>query len=157
MQAREGDHSAIYPLVEAFEKYAPLTIVLLDAHIDYRDLSMDLRYINNTPFQRIHELPFVDRIITIGARGMKSTDREYWESLGACNSLFPMEQAHDIGIGRVSSRIDRIGDYYFSLDIDALDPSIASGTESSEPDGLSFRQARQLGSVPKPPVGRSSK
>lgn len=139
-----GDHSVTYPLVEAFEKYAPLTIVLVDAHLDYRDLSMDLRYTNNSPFRRIHELPFVDRIITIGARGMKSTDREYRESLGHGNSVFPMEQVHEIGIDGVLSRINRIGNYYLSFDIDALDPSIAPGTESPEADGLSFRQARQL-------------
>jgi agmatinase len=129
LQAREGDHPVTYPLVVAFEKYAPLTIVLLDAHLDYRDLSMDLRYTNSSPFRRIHELSFVDRIITIGARGMKSTDREYRESLGHGNSVFPMEQVHDIGIDGVLSRIDRIGNYYLSLDIDVLDPSIAPGTE----------------------------
>ena len=34
--------------------------------------------------------------------------------------------------------------YYVSLDIDGLDPSIAPGTESPEADGLTFRQARTL-------------
>ena len=75
-----GDHSVSFPLLAAFEKFGPLTVVLLDAHLDYRDKSMDMKFTNNSPFRRIHELPFVKRIATIGVRGIKSTDREYRES-----------------------------------------------------------------------------
>lgn len=139
-----GDHSVTFPLVSAFEKFAPLTIVLLDAHLDYRDNSMGLKFTNNSPFRRIHELPFVRRIITIGVRGIKSTDREYHETLDHGNLVFPMERVHTDGVAAILGEIGEVGDYYLSLDIDGLDPSIAPGTESPEADGLSFRQARQL-------------
>ena len=139
-----GDHSVTFPLLAGFEKYAPLTIVLLDAHMDYRDISMDLKFSNNSPFRRAHELPFVKRIVTVGVRGIKSTDREYRESLEHGNLVFPMDRVHDDGIAAIVSEIGELGTYYVSLDIDGRDPSIASGTESPEADGLSFRQARQL-------------
>lgn len=139
-----GDHSVSFPLVAAFEKFAPLTVVLLDAHLDYRDDSMGLKFTNNSPFRRIHELPFVKRIITIGVRGIKSTDREYRETLEHGNLVVPMERIHNKGIAAVISEIGEIGNYYVSLDIDGLDPSITSGTESPEADGLRFRQAKQL-------------
>jgi agmatinase len=139
-----GDHSVSGPLISAFEKYAPLTIVLLDAHMDYRDISMDLKFSNNSPFRRSRELPFVKRIITVGARGIKSTDREYRESLEHGNLVFPMDRVHDEGIAAIVNEIGDLGNYYVSLDIDGLDPSIAPGTESPEADGLSFRQAKQL-------------
>jgi agmatinase len=139
-----GDHSVSFPLIAAFEKFDPLTIVLVDAHLDYRDTSQDLLYTNNSPFRRAHELPFVKRIVTIGARGLKSTYREYLESLEHGNLVFPMERIHEIGIAAVIQEIGEIGNYYLSLDIDGLDPSIAPGTESPEADGLTFRQARQL-------------
>lgn len=139
-----GDHSVSYPLVAAFEKFAPLTVVLLDAHLDYRDNSMGLKFTNNSPFRRIHELPFVNRIVTVGVRGIKSTDREYRETLEHGNLVFPMERVHTKGIASILDEIGDIGNYYVSLDIDGLDPSIAPGTESPEADGLSFRQAKQL-------------
>jgi agmatinase len=139
-----GDHSVSFPIVAAFEKFAPLTVVLLDAHLDYRDNSMGLKFTNNSPFRRIHELPFVRRIITIGVRGIKSTDREYRETLEHGNLVFPMERVHTDGIGTVLEEIGELGNYYLSLDIDGLDPSIAPGTESPEADGVSYRQAKQL-------------
>ena len=139
-----GDHSVSFPLLAAFEKYAPLTVVLLDAHLDYRDLSMDMKFSNNSPFRRARELPFIKRIVTIGVRGIKSTDREYRETLQHGNLVFPMDRVHDEGTAAIVDEIGDIGNYYVSLDIDALDPSIAPGTESPEADGLSFRQARQL-------------
>lgn len=139
-----GDHSVSFPLVAAFEKFAPLTVVLLDAHLDYRDSSMGLKYTNNSPFRRIHELPFIKRIVTIGVRGIKSTDREYRETLGHGNRVIPMERVHEDGIAAIAGELGDLGNYYLSLDIDGLDPSIAPGTESPEADGLSFRQAKQL-------------
>lgn len=139
-----GDHSVSFPVVAAFEKFAPLTVVLLDAHLDYRDNSMGLKFTNNSPFRRIHELPFVKRIVTIGVRGIKSTDREYRETLEHGNLVIPMERIHNKGIAAIISEIGELGNYYVSLDIDGLDPSIAPGTESPEADGLRFRQAKQL-------------
>ncbi len=139
-----GDHSVSFPLLAAFEKFEPLTVVLLDAHLDYRDKSMDMAFTNNSPFRRIHELPFVKRIVTIGVRGIKSTDREYRETLDHGNLVFPMERVHNEGTAAVVTEIGDLGNYYVSLDIDVLDPSIAPGTESPEADGLGFRQAKQL-------------
>lgn len=88
--------------------------------------------------------PLSNAFVTIGVRGIKSTDREYQESLDHGNLIFPMERIHDEGIAAVVSEIGDLGNYYVSLDIDALDPSIAPGTESPEADGLSFRQAKHL-------------
>jgi agmatinase len=139
-----GDHSVSFPLIRAFKTYGPLTIVLLDAHLDYRNKSMEIDYSNNSPFRRAHELPFVERIVTIGVRGIKSTDREYRESLAHGNLVFSMERVHQDGISNIVQEIGALGNYYVSLDIDGLDPSIAPGTESPEADGLSFRQAKQL-------------
>jgi agmatinase len=139
-----GDHSVSFPLIAAFERYNPLTIVLLDAHLDYRDVSIGMKFTNNSPFRRVHELPFVKRIVTIGVRGIKSTNREYQQSIEHGNSIVPMDHIHDHGVSETLQAIGELGNYYLSLDIDALDPSIAPGTESPEADGLSFRQAKQL-------------
>ena len=139
-----GDHSVSFPLIAAFEGYGPLTIVLLDAHLDYRDRFLGLEFTNNSPFRRASELPFVRRIVTIGARGIKSTDLEYRESLRRGNLVVTAEAVADRGAAAVADEIGELGNYYVSLDIDGLDPSIAPGTESPEAEGLTFRGAKTL-------------
>lgn len=139
-----GDHSISFPLISAFEKFKPLTIVLFDAHLDYRDLWMGLKYTNNSPFRRAQELSFVARIITLGLRGIKSTDQEYRESLSHGNLIYTAEAVTERGIPDIAKETGDLGNYYVSLDIDGLDPSIAPGTESPEADGLTFREAKGL-------------
>jgi agmatinase len=139
-----GDHSESFPLIAACERYAPLTIVPFDAHLDYRDWFLGLEYTNNSPFRRASELPFVKRIVTIGALGIKSADLEYRESLSCGNLVITAEAVSDRGAAAIAAEIGDMGNYYVSLDIDGLDPSIAQGTESPEADGLTFRQARTL-------------
>lgn len=139
-----GDHSVSFPLIAAFEKYDPLTIVLFDAHLDFRDRFLGLAYTNNSPFRRVSELPFVKRIITIGARGIKSTDAEYRESLRLGHLVYTADAVADRGVAAIAAEIGSLGNYYVSLDIDGLDPSIAPGTESPEAQGLTFRQAKTM-------------
>ena len=139
-----GDHSVSFPLISAFERYGPLTVVLVDAHLDYRDVFLGLKFTNNSPFRRVRELPFVKRIVTVGARGLKSTNAEYMDSLRHGNLIFTAEAVADRGAASIAAEIGDLGSYYVSLDIDGLDPSIAPGTESPEASGLTFRQARDL-------------
>jgi arginase family enzyme len=67
-----GDHSISFPLPAAFDKNQPLTVILLDAHPDYRDRSNGMEFTNNSPFRRAHELSFIKRIVTVGAQGLKA-------------------------------------------------------------------------------------
>jgi len=39
-------------VIRAFDGADPLTIVLFDAHLDYRDDVMGLKLTNNSPFRR---------------------------------------------------------------------------------------------------------
>ena len=139
-----GDHSVSYPVVSAFGAFAPLTIVLIDAHLDYRDLSLGLRYTNNSPFRRISELDFVERIITVGVRGIKSTDLEYREAIAAGHLVYSNYAVFERGVEEIVNELPNLGSYYVSIDIDGLDPSIAPGTESPEAEGLTFTQVKQF-------------
>jgi agmatinase len=140
-----GDHSISYPVVRAFAAYAPLTVVLFDAHLDYRDEVMGQRYTNNSPFRRIQELGFVRQIITLGLRGIKSTKRELEETLAVGNLVVTAETIHETTLADVLASLpETLGDYYVSIDIDVLDPSIAPGTESPEAEGLSYSETKKL-------------
>jgi agmatinase len=54
-----GDHSVTYPIVSAFERFGPLDIVHIDAHLDWIDHVDGIKFANGSPFRRISELPFV--------------------------------------------------------------------------------------------------
>lgn len=140
-----GDHSISYPVLRAMDHAAPLTIVLFDAHLDYRDEVLGLRLTNNSAFRRAQELPFVHRIITIGVRGVKSTDRELRETRARGNLVFTNYDVFDAGAAGIVQQLPAtLGHYYVSIDIDALDPSIAPGTESPEAEGLSYTQVKRM-------------
>lgn len=140
-----GDHSVSYPVIRAFGRADPLTIVLFDAHLDYRDDVLGLKLTNNSPFRRAQELPFVQTIITIGVRGVKSTDRELQETRERGNLVFTNYEVLDQGHRGILDRLPgALGNYYVSIDIDALDPSIAPGTESPEAEGLGYTHVKRL-------------
>jgi agmatinase len=140
-----GDHSISFPAIEAYSSYAPVTVVLLDAHLDYRDSFLGLKYSNNSPFRRASELGFIQQILTLGVRGIKSTDQEYRESLSRGNVIVSADFIHDQGVQHALDLLPQsIGNYYLSIDIDGLDPSVAPGTESPEAEGLTFSQAKKI-------------
>lgn len=140
-----GDHSISYPVLRAYERFDPLTVILFDAHLDYRDEVMGLKFTNNSPFRRTNELGFVKQIINFGIRGIKSTDQDVRDSLSHGHLIFSNYDVFDQSIEKLMQQVPAsLGDYYVSIDIDGLDPAIAPGTESPEAEGLSFRQVKTI-------------
>ena len=140
-----GDHSISYPVLRAYEDFGPLKVILIDAHLDYKNELMGLKYTNNSPFRRAYELGFVEQIISFGIRGIKSTDQELRESREHGNLVFSNYDVFDQSIDELFSQVpDDLGNYYVSIDIDGLDPSICPGTESPEAEGLTFTQVKKI-------------
>ena len=140
-----GDHSISYPVIRAYEELGPLTIVLIDAHLDFKADVMGLKYTNNSPFRRAQELPFVRQILNFGIRGIKSTDVDLRESLEMGNLVFSNYDVFEKGAEALLDECpEDLGNYYVSIDIDGLDPSIAPGTESPEAEGLTFTHVKQI-------------
>ena len=132
-------------MLRACEALGPLSIVLIDAHLDYKDQLMGLRYTNNSPFRRAFELPHVKQILSFGIRGIKSTDQELRESREHGNLVFSNYDVFDRGVDALFDEVPAdLGNYYVSIDIDGLDPSICPGTESPEAEGLTVTQVKQI-------------
>ena len=72
-----GDHSVTYPLVRAFERFGPLDIVHFDAHLDWIDHVVGIKFANGSPFRRISELPFVRHMTHLGIRDLRSREGLY--------------------------------------------------------------------------------
>ena len=139
-----GDHAVTFPCVRAFEGRGPITVVQIDAHLDYRDEAMGVRYGHGNVLRRVRELPFVERVISVGVRSLR-TRREDAKAHGDDgNTIIPAWDLHAHGIDALAGLLPRNANVYVTFDIDAMDPAIAPGTGTPEVGGLSYEQARRL-------------
>jgi agmatinase len=139
-----GDHSVSFPLIRAFVDRGPITVVQFDAHLDYRDDAMGVRYGHGNVLRRVSELPFVEKIIALGIRSLRTRqeDREAHTEHG--NLIVPSWDIHAKGPEGIASLLPTGRNVYVTFDIDALDPGIAPGTGTPEVGGLTYEQARRI-------------
>src|SRR5689334_15270682 len=65
-----GDDSVPIPFFAAYDGHGPLTIVQIDAHLDWRDERNGLRETFSSTMRRASEYPWVERIVQVGLRGV---------------------------------------------------------------------------------------
>jgi len=135
-----GDHSVTYPVLRGYAAAfrargaagRRLDVLHLDAHNDLYDEFEGDRLSHACPFARACEEGLIDRLVQVGIRGMTTALRTQAERFGAEVVGMP---AWDRG-----ARPSFPGDFYLSLDLDALDPAFAPGVSHLEPGGLSTRE-----------------
>jgi agmatinase len=140
-----GDHGITNPVLRAFDEVGPVTVVHVDAHLDWRDEVNGVRDGLSSPIRRASELPFVKHIVQIGLRAQGSgrpADYEAARRYGA--DLITAYELHDIGMDAVLDRIPDGGNYYLTIDADGMDPTIMPAVDGPAPGGVTFIQARKL-------------
>jgi agmatinase len=137
-----GDHSITLPVLRAFEGSGPITIVHFDAHMDYRDEALEVRYGHGNVMRRVNELPHVEKTVSIGIRGPRIRRNEYEDNIAAGNVVIPAWDVHEKGLAKLRDMLPSRKHVYVSFDVDVMDPGIAPGTGTPEVGGLSFEQAR---------------
>lgn len=140
-----GDHGITTPVLRAFDEVGPLTIVHLDAHLDWRDEVNGVRDGLSSPIRRASELPFVEHIVQIGLRAQGSGRTEEYEAARRYGAdLITAYQLHEIGMQAVLDRIADNGNYYLTIDADGMDASVMPAVDGPAPGGVTFVQARKL-------------
>jgi agmatinase len=141
-----GGDDSIPPLVlRAYPPDEPLTVVQVDAHLDYRDEVDGIRDGYSSPMRRAADLPFVERIVHVGLRGVGSARaEEVAASRARGNLLIRADDIHDHGIDWLLTQLSETARYFVTIDVDGLDPSIAPGTSAPLPGGLTFLQVNAL-------------
>ena len=140
-----GDHGITNPILRAFDEVGPITLVHVDAHLDWRDEVNGVRDGLSSPIRRASELPFVKNIVQIGLRAQGSgrpADYQAARDYGA--TLITAYEMHEIGIKAVLDRIPSGGNYYLSIDADGMDPTVMPAVDGPAPGGMDFLQARSL-------------
>jgi agmatinase len=139
-----GDHSISYPLVRAFDDCPGLGVVQLDAHLDYADAVQGVRISSSSPLRRIGELPFVGPMAAIGLRGLRTDPAAFAAARARGNALVTRAALRRDGAAAVVERLPAMEQVYITIDIDALDPTLAPGASAPELDGLGYDELRAV-------------
>ncbi len=146
-----GDHTVTLPILRAVaKKYGPVAVVHIDAHSDINDTQFGEKIAHGTVFRRAIEEGLIEasKMVQIGLRatGYTADDFDWSRQQGVrvvtaeeCwyKSLTPL-------MAEVRETIGTDIPVYLTFDIDGLDPSVAPGTGTPEPAGLSSSQALEI-------------
>ena len=140
-----GDHSINIPCISAFEDQEPIHIIQIDAHLDFVDERHGVRYGHGNPMRRASEKDYVSGMTQIGIRNVSSTAREgYIDAKKRGSKIFSVRHLRNKGIDNILKEIPKNKRYYLTIDIDAFDPSIASGTGTPSHGGFYYYEILEL-------------
>jgi agmatinase len=140
-----GDDSVPIPILRAFEGRAPITVLQVDAHLDFRDEVDGVREGYSSPMRRASEMPHVTRIVQVGLRGVGSARAsDVDDAREAGNLLVTARELRERGVGWLLAQVPADASVFVSFDADGLDPSVAPAVSAPAPGGLTYAEAAQL-------------
>ena len=140
-----GDHSINIPCIDAFEDQESIHVIQIDAHLDFVDERHGVRYGHGNPMRRASEKSYVSGMTQIGIRNVSSTAKEgYIDARAKGSKIFSVRHLREMGIDKILEQIPKDKRYYITVDIDAFDPSIASGTGTPSHGGFYYYEILEL-------------
>jgi arginase len=156
-----GDHSIAIGTVAGTATVGPLGLLWIDAHGDFNTPE-------TSPSGNIHGMPVAtllghgcdelvnlghpgpklkaQEIAMIGIRDLDPAERERLVVSGI--HVYTMRDVDELGMATVARRalghLNHLPRLHVSLDMDALDPTVAPGVGTPVPGGLSYREAHLL-------------
>ena len=137
-----GDHSITEANVRAVaSRHGPVGLVHFDTHTDTGTEVFGAERSHGTPMYHLVRDGHVAgaRYVQIGLRGYWPGEAEFsWQRERGITAFF-MHDVRDLGIREVVERtVGIVGDgaVFLTVDVDVLDPSIAPGTGTPEPGGM---------------------
>jgi agmatinase len=138
-----GDHSITEPNVRAVAgRHGTVGLVHFDTHTDTGTEVFGVEVSHGTPMYRLVRDGHAagGRYVQIGLRGYWPGEAEFgWQREHGITSFF-MHDVRDLGIREIVERTVATvggGPVFLTVDVDVLDPSVAPGTGTPEPGGMS--------------------
>jgi agmatinase len=138
-----GDHSVTFPIICAHASRRRINIVQFDSHLDFTDEVAGDRFTHGSSMRRASEPEGVDQITQIGVRGLLNSPVSHMSAMAAGNTIVTTQDLRRMGADQTIRTVPP-GDCYVTIDIDVLDPSVAPGTGTPEPGGLSYDEMKAL-------------
>ena len=132
-----GDHSITFPVLRAFD--IPITVIHFDAHLDtWNGAPGNVDHASWV--NRAVQLPHVKKVVQVGQRGLANDEEAMGNARKAHTTVITAEQVHRKGVEWALSQIPSAENIYITFDVDVMDPTLAPGTGTLEPDGFNFSE-----------------
>jgi agmatinase len=140
-----GDDSAPIPFLAGLAALGPLTVLQVDAHIDWRQERRGESLGFSSTMRRASELGHVERIVQVGMRNYGSARAEEIGIADAWGAeIVTARDVHHHGIEPVLERIPEGARVAITIDVDALDASLMPAVMAPSPGGLDYTQVTDL-------------
>ncbi len=140
-----GDDSVPIPFIEALAPLGPLTIIQIDAHIDWREERRGEPLGFSSTMRRASEMKHVTNIVQVGMRGLGSARRAEVETARDWGArIVTARDLHRDGIQTVMQHLTPASNCMITLDCDGLDSSIMPAVMAPTPGGLTYYQTLDL-------------
>jgi agmatinase len=139
-----GDHGIPIPVFRALSEHGPVTLVHLDAHLDWRnDVNGAMEGYSST-IRRASEMAHIGDIFQIGIRGQGSARAGEVEDARRRATIVTAEELDEQGMKAILAGIPDGGRYYLTIDADGLDPAVMPAVGAPQPGGVTYRQTIDL-------------
>lgn len=126
--------------------YQSLGVVILDAHLDFRNEYLGDEWSHACTVRRISEIIGVENIIMVGVRSACRDEAKDAERMAL--QYITAEDVNSMGVPHTLDILKNfIGTHdtiYLSIDMDVIDPGFAPGVGTPEPYGLNPRDVRKI-------------
>lgn len=135
-----GDDSTPIPFLQGYAGTGKLTVVQIDAHLDWREEREGERFGYSSTMRRASEMGWIERIIQIGARGPGSARAQDLADLRNWGvHLFTARDVHAQGIGPALAQMPEGTRVVLTVDVDGIDPSVVPGVILPAFGGLGYQ------------------
>jgi agmatinase len=131
-----GDDSVAEPFVAGWRDHGPVTVLHIDAHLDYRDEVAGEAHGYSSPMRRASEMEWVRRVIHVGQRSVGSArPSDVQDSLAAGNLIITAAELARGGTPSVAQRLDAGERFVVVYDVDGTDPAAIPAVRAPVPGG----------------------
>jgi agmatinase len=135
-----GDDSVPIAVFRAYQDHGPLTVIQIDAHLDWRHEINGITEGASSTMRRTSEMPWVSQLIQVGMRGVGSARQEEVAAAQAYGAkILTAKEVHEAGINPILEFVPNGSACLVTIDCDGLDPSIMPAVNAPVPGGLSYR------------------
>ena len=140
-----GDDGITNPVIRGFDGLNDITIIQIDAHLDWRDERFGEKDGYSSPMRRASELDHISAIHQIGIRSFGSSRKtDLKQALRWGAKIHSAQKIHFYGMKSVIDALPVGGQFFVSLDVDGLDPSVVPGTIALAPGGIMWWEIVEL-------------
>jgi agmatinase len=140
-----GDDSVPIPFLRAYAEHGPITVVQVDAHLDFRDEVAGVRDGYSSAMRRAAEMGHVERIVQVGLRGVGSArPSDVADARARGNLLVTARELDERGVPWLLAQLPADASVVIAFDLDGLDPAVAPAVSGTAPSGLTYAQASAL-------------